>query len=60
MAMKIKIFEKNTLQRLETALNKFYEDKNRVVLDQRICIERDVNRGDKYYAAVWYTPISDK
>lgn len=60
MAMKIKIFEKNTLQRLETALNKFYEDKNRVVLDQRIWIERDVNRGDKYYAAVWYTSISDK
>lgn len=60
MAMKIKIFEKNTLQRLETALNKFYEDKNKVVLDQRIWIERDVNRGDKYYAAVWYTSISDK
>lgn len=60
MTMKVKLFEHPTLKRLETALNKFYEDKNRIVVDQRIWIERDVNRGDKYYAAVWYTSISDK
>lgn len=63
MTLKVKLFEKPTMKRLETAIIKFCMDKDIVVIDQRIWVDRSVDKFDcpteTYRAAIWYESISD-
>lgn len=61
MSLQVKLFERPTMKRLETALNKFYTDKDIVVIDQRIWIDTRVFpiQGEVYRAAIWYESVSD-
>lgn len=63
MSLQVKLFERPTMKRLETALNKFYTDKDKVVIDQRIWVDRSVDKRDcpteTYRAAIWYESVSD-
>ena len=65
MSLQVKLFERPTMKRLETALNKFYTDEDKVVIDQRIWIDQSFDKRDydipteTYRAAIWYESVSD-
>lgn len=65
MTLKVKLFEKPTMKRLETALNKFLIDNDVVMVDHHVWVDRSVGMRDydipteTYRAAIWYESISD-
>ena len=63
MTLKVKLFERPTMKRLETALCKFLIDNDVVVVDHRIWVNRSVDKFDcpteTYRAAIWYESVSD-
>ena len=63
MSLQVKLFEKPTLKRLETALNKFLTDSDIVMVDHHVWVDRSVDKRDchteTYRAAIWYESVSD-
>ncbi len=63
MTLKVKLFEKPTMKRLETALNKFLTDNDVVMVHHHVWVDRSVDKRDcpteTYRAAIWYESVSD-
>lgn len=63
MTLKVKLFEKPTMKRLETALNKFLIDNDVVMVDHHVWVDRSVDKRDcpteTYRAAIWYESVSE-
>lgn len=63
MSLQVKLFERPTMKRLETALNKFLTDSDVVMVDHHVWVDRSVdnfnNPTETYRAAIWYESVSD-
>lgn len=65
MSLQVKLFERPTMKRLETALNKFLIDNDVVMVDHHVWVDRSVGMRDydipkeTYRAAIWYESVSD-
>lgn len=63
MSLQVKLFERPTMKRLETALNKFLTDNDVVMVDHHVWVDRSVdnfnNPTETYRAAIWYESVSD-
>ena len=63
MSLQVKLFERPTMKRLETALNKFLTDNDIVMGDHHVWEDRSVdnfnNPTETYRAAIWYESVSD-
>ena len=63
MSLQVKLFERPTMKRLETALNKFLTDSDIVMVDHHVWVDRSVDKRDRptetYRAAIWYESVSD-
>lgn len=63
MSLQVKLFERPTMKRLETALNKFLTDSDVVMVDHHVWVDRSVDKfecpTETYRAAIWYESVSD-
>ena len=64
MSLQVKLFERPTMKRLETALNKFLIDNDVVMVDHHVWVDRSVgvreyDIKETYRAAIWYESVSD-
>lgn len=63
MSLQVKLFERPTMKRLETALNKFLTDSDIVMVDHHVWVDRSVDKfyrpTETYRAAIWYESVSD-
>ena len=65
MSLQVKLFERPTMKRLETALNKFLTDNDVVMVDHHVWVDRSVGMRkydiptETYRAAIWYESVSD-
>lgn len=64
MSLKVELFERKTMKRLETALNKFLDNSDIVMVDHHVWVDRSVDNRDQcpteiYRAAIWYESVSD-